>query len=182
MSKIVVSGLTALFFATSSLAHAQATDPAQQSTSEVRSVTNQRIDVVKFALQLTPEQTKFWPAIEEAIRARAEARQQRVENVVARIKSLREGQPERDPIKVLQERAEALSERGANLKKLADAWQPLYATLSDGQKLRMRILVASVLHEMSESIENRRLQLEEEDVGIRGAIGAGAGESGVGRE
>jgi hypothetical protein len=29
----------------------------------------------------------------------------------------------------LNRRAEALSERAADLKKLADAWQPLYQTL-----------------------------------------------------
>jgi hypothetical protein len=37
-----------------------------------------RIDLVKAALQLTPDQQKYWPAIENAIRARAEDRKARL--------------------------------------------------------------------------------------------------------
>ena len=36
-----------------------------------------RIDLVKAALQLTPDQQKYWPAVENAIRARAEDRKAR---------------------------------------------------------------------------------------------------------
>src|SRR5262249_38652512 len=35
-----------------------------------------RIGIVKAVLQLTPEQAKYWPAVEEAIRARAQAQYQ----------------------------------------------------------------------------------------------------------
>jgi hypothetical protein len=40
-----------------------------------------------------------------------------------RVSELREGG---DPIEGLRERADALAQRAAGLKKLADAWQPLY--------------------------------------------------------
>src|SRR5215470_2495987 len=35
-----------------------------------------RIGIVKAVLQLTPEQAKYWPAVEEAIRGRAQAQYQ----------------------------------------------------------------------------------------------------------
>jgi hypothetical protein len=47
---------------------------------------------------------------------------------------LRTEDSDRDFIKVLETHANNLTERGTELKKLVDAWQPLYATLSDEQK------------------------------------------------
>jgi hypothetical protein len=40
-----------------------------------------------------------------------------------------DGPRERTPVELMRERADVLAQRAANLKKLADAWQPLYATL-----------------------------------------------------
>jgi hypothetical protein len=37
--------------------------------------------MIKAALQLTPDQEKYWPAVEDAIRARAQNRQARWERV-----------------------------------------------------------------------------------------------------
>ena len=39
----------------------------------------------------------------------------------------------RDPVAFLDRRADALTQRSQDLKKLADAWRPLYATLSPEQ-------------------------------------------------
>jgi hypothetical protein len=44
---------------------------------------------------------------------------------------------DRNPVEFLQRRSTALAQRSADLKKLADAWQPLYQTLSPDQKKRM---------------------------------------------
>jgi len=41
----------------------------------------------------------------------------------------------------MHRRADALAQRGASLKKLADAWQPLYQSFNPDQKRRMRLLV-----------------------------------------
>ena len=83
-----------------------------------------RIAIVTSALQPKPEQEKYWPAIEDAVRARAEARQQRM----AALDEV-ENQKDVDPFKLLSMRADPLAQKGAALKKLADAWKPLYATL-----------------------------------------------------
>ncbi|WP_290988500.1 Spy/CpxP family protein refolding chaperone [Hyphomicrobium sp.] len=136
-------------------------------------VTTNRIDVVKAALQLRPDQMQYWPAVEEAIRARAEGRRERIENMMSRME---EGQFDRNFVQVLQNRADNLVARGTELKKLADAWQPLYSTLDDAQKRRMRVLGVLILHRMREGMEARRERMEDEGGGAM--MGAGAGEMG----
>jgi hypothetical protein len=149
----------------------------QQAQTEPRDLTDVRIEVLRDALQLSPEQAKYWPAVEEAIRARAEARNERIEHFVAR---LREPQPDRNFVRVLQNRADNLSERASGLKRLADAWQPLYPTLTDAQKRRMRILAVVAMRDIREGIEARRMDMDDEDAW--GAMtGASSGESGFGR-
>ena len=69
----------------------------------------------------------------------------------------------RDPITFLQRRSEALAQRSADLDKLAEAWQPLYKTLSPEQRQRMAALAIFVLHDMSDVVERRRAQSEDED-------------------
>ena len=56
-----------------------------------------------------------------------------------------------------------LAQRAAGLKKLADAWQPLYASLNDAQKERLRFLAVYVLQEMRDAVESRRMQSEDEE-------------------
>jgi hypothetical protein len=127
-----------------------------------------RIDLVKAALLLTPDQQKYWPAIENAIRARAEDRKARLAKIVETVgKRADESSVEvfrnRDPIAFLQRRSEALAQRSADLDKLAEAWQPLYKTLSPEQRQRMAALAIFVLHDMSDVVERRRAQSEDED-------------------
>ena len=146
MLKIVAAGATALFITASPLAYAQTPSgaaPERLSIAAWNTLTDLRIDLVKAALQLTPEQAKYWPPIESAIRARAQNRQAR--------------------LAFLKRRADALAQRSADLKKLADAWQPLYQTLSPEQKQRMGALTLFVLHDMSDAVEQRRAQSEDED-------------------
>jgi hypothetical protein len=126
-----------------------------------------RIDVVKVALKLTPEQEKYWPPIEDAIRARAKDRQARFAEMEKRVGELREGNPvevlrNRDTVAFLQRRADALAQRSADLKRLADAWEPLYKTLRPDQKQRMAFLTLYVLHEVRNAAEERS-EADEED-------------------
>jgi hypothetical protein len=125
-----------------------------------------RIDVVRAALQLTPDQEKYWPAVEDAIRARAKNRQVRFAEVEKRVGELREGNPvevlrNRDTVDFFQRRADALAQRSAALKNLAAAWEPLYKTLSPDQKQRMAFITLYVLHEVRNAAEERT---EDEEV------------------
>ena len=67
---------------------------------------------------------------------------------------------DRNPVEFMQRRAEALTQRGADLKKLADAWQPLYQTLTADQKRRLGHLAIVTLHELRSGVEHRHLQAE----------------------
>jgi hypothetical protein len=101
------------------------------SAADLNALTDARVGIIKAALQLTPDQEKYWPAVEEAIRARAKNRQpgwngSRNCAIAAQWKRF----DERNPVELMQRRAEILSQRAADLKKLADAWEPLYKTLT----------------------------------------------------
>jgi hypothetical protein len=119
-------------------------------------------------LQLTPEQEKFWPAIEDAIRARAKDRKARLENLEKEANELRgrslfEILLDRSPSDFLTRRADALTERAADLKKLADAWRPLYQTLTPDQRRRLAHVEMIALREMRRALEHRRLLSADED-------------------
>jgi hypothetical protein len=164
MLKTVAAGLTALFVTASSLAYAQAPsaagseqDNARPSAADLNALTDARIGIVKAALQLTPEQAKYWPAVEEAIRNRAMGRQVRLA-ALARQRD----QGDRDPIDSVRHRADALAQRAAELKQLADAWQPLYATLTPDQKQRLRFFAVNILRMVPRAVELRRTETEEE--------------------
>ena len=173
MLKLVTSGLTALFVAVSPLAYAQAPSSGaveRLSAADVGTLTDARINIVKTALQLTPDQEKYWPVIEDAVRARAKDRQARITTAAARANELRERSPiealrDRNPVDFMHRRADALAQRAADLKKLADAWQPLYQTLNPEQKRRMAALALIVLREARDAVEQRRLQSEDDDGG-----------------
>jgi hypothetical protein len=159
--------LTALLVTGSSLVYAQTPsstagmqDRPRLSQSDLKALTDARVAVVKAALQLTPEQEKYWPALEEAIRARSTTRQQRLAALAEKLR----GQPANvDPAELLRERADNLIQRGTELKKLVDAWQPLWQTLNTDQKERMRILARGVLRLVWNAVEERRMGMEEED-------------------
>ncbi len=192
MLKVAAVGVAALFMATSpfgSSASAQGmmqrdTGPGtmgsgtmgsgtmgmmqRPNAAELDALTDMRIDLIKSALQLTPEQQRLWPAVEEAIRMRAKNREARLEQFIETTGARAQETPiealrNRDPIAFLNRRADALAQRSADLKQLSSAWQPLYATLTPEQKRRMVAVSLFVLHDMSNAIENRRMQLEDEE-------------------
>ena len=173
MLKIVAVAATAFFVTASPLAYAQtpstATAPSERlNAADWSKLTDLRIDLIKGALQLTPEQQKLWPPIENAIRARAEDRKARLAKVAETMGKRADESPadtmaNRDPIAFLQRRAEALAQRSVDLNKLAEAWQPLYKTLNPEQRQRMAALAIFVLRDMSDIVERRRALSEDDD-------------------
>jgi LTXXQ motif family protein len=169
MLKIVAAGITALLVMASPHAYAQATSNGERSsTANLSALTDMRIDIVKAALQLTPDQEKYWSAIENAIRDRARDRQARIADVAERVAERRdsnvgEALRNRDPVDFMRRRADALEQRGADLKKLADAWQPLYQTLKPDQKKRMAFLTLVVLRDISDARGQRPMQFEDDE-------------------
>ena len=166
--KNITLATTAALIATSPVAYAA--DPSSStvgmthpSAADFNSLTDARVAMTKAALQLTAEQEKYWPAVEDAIRTRAKNRQARWE----RVAELRDNGPVealhgRNPIELMQRRAELMSQRAADLKKLADAWEPLFKTLSQDQKKRMAFVTVVAARGIRDTIE-RRIDSDDDD-------------------
>jgi hypothetical protein len=102
-----------------------------------------RIAAVKAGLKLTPDQEKLWPAVENSVRDFAKLRidraNARMEERKARETSGDNATPP-NPVERLQKRADTMAATAASLKKIAEAADPLYKTLDDGQKRRLAVL------------------------------------------
>lgn len=102
-----------------------------------------RIAAVHAGLKLTADQEKLWPPVESAVRDLVKLR---IDRANARMKAMdeaeAEGQPRPDdnPVAHLRERADNMAASAAAMMKIADAADPLYKTLDDGQKRRLAIL------------------------------------------
>jgi hypothetical protein len=159
MLKRVVGLVCLVFVASSSLAYAQQASAPRINQADLNALTDARIAVVKAALQLTPDQAKYWQAVEDAMRARAQTRYARIAAVADQFAPGREV----DPIALFRGRADALAQRAVELKKLVDAWEPLYRSLSPEQKERMRLLAARVMPVLSAALDTRRMRAYDED-------------------
>ena len=172
MIRKIAVATTAILITASPLAYAAETSSStvgmtHPSGADLKSLEDARVAMIKAALQLTPDQEKYWPAVEEAIRTRAKNRQARWE----RLAQLRDTSPlealhERNPVELMQRRAESLSQRGADLKKVADAWEPLFKTLSEDQKKRMAFVTVVAARGLRDTIEQRieqRMESEDDD-------------------
>jgi hypothetical protein len=170
MLKTISAGMTVLAVVTgASIAYAQSpfAGPVSQriTAADLNALTDARIAIIKGTLQLSADQEKYWPAIEEAIRTRAKARQARLENITtgAADRSPIEALRDRNPVEFLNRRADALAQRSADLKKLAAAWQPLYQSLMPDQKRRLGLLTLIALRELRDRVEQRRMDAAEDD-------------------
>jgi hypothetical protein len=85
MIKKIAVAATAVLITASPLAYAAETSSTvgmrTPSAADLNALTDAHVGVIKAALQLTPDQEKYWPAVEEAIRASAKNRQARLERV-----------------------------------------------------------------------------------------------------
>jgi hypothetical protein len=163
----MIGFVAALFIVGAPLAHAQQAttspggppDHGRLNPAEFKMLTDIRVGVIKAALQLTPEQEKLWPAVDEAIRARAETRYRRLAARGERMDQARDV----DPVQLYRQRADVLADRAAGLRKLADAWQPLYQSLTPDQKTRLRLVTVHAIEGLRTALENRRMDLDDEE-------------------
>jgi hypothetical protein len=99
-----------------------------------------RIAAVHAGLKLNADQEKLWPPVEAAVRDFAKLR---IDRANARMKAQDAAggqQAPDDPVARLRERADNMTASAAALKKIADAADPLYKTLDEGQKRRLTML------------------------------------------
>ena len=107
-------------------------------------------------MQLTPEQQKYWPAIESAIRAKAQNRQPAFNSADGRNVSMNaiEGWRNRDAVAFLNRRADALHNDPPTLRSLPMRGNHFTGSTPE-QKQRMGALTIFVLRDMSDVVEQR---------------------------
>jgi len=167
MRKRMIGVVAALFIVGAPVTHAQQAtsgpggtpESGRRSQADVKMLTDIRVGVIKAALQLTPEQEKLWPAVEDAIRARAETRYRRLAALRERMGQSRDI----DPVQLYRQRADVLADRAAGLRKLADAWQPLYQSLTPDQKTRLGLVTVHAIEGFRTAMENRRMEMDDEE-------------------
>lgn len=145
MWKAVLAGTTALTIAGAGLAFAQQSQPNdaprwRPTAEDVAALTDARIAALRTGLKLTAEQEKNWPAVEAAIRELAKQRADRMAAFRA-ARPAGDNAQRPDTIARLRRGADAMSTRAAGLKRLADASEPLYNSLDEGQKRRFSLLM-----------------------------------------
>src|SRR6266702_5244343 len=145
MKKILLAGVAALAIAGSTVVYAQHRPwfhaPVRLSPEDRAALTDARIAAVKAGLKLTPDQEKLWPPVEAAVRDFAKLR---IDRANARMNAQRNDSQDQqkpdDPVARLRDRADTMAATAAAMKRIADAADPLYKTLDDGQKRRLAIL------------------------------------------
>ena len=147
MKKFAIAGIAALAIAGSTAVYAQQHRPwfqehmrhMRMSPEDRAAFTDARIAAVHAGLKLNADQEKLWPPVEAAVRDFAKMR---IDRANARMNALRneDQQTPDDPVTRLRERADNMATSAVALKKIADAADPLYKTLDDGQKRRLAVL------------------------------------------
>jgi hypothetical protein len=153
MKKVLLAGVAALAIAGTTAVYAQHRpwfhEHMRMSPEDRAAFADARIAAVHAGLKLTPDQEKLWPPLEAAVRDFAKLRIDRANARMnadsakpdsARPDDSMAAQTQDDPVARLRQRADDMATSGAALKKIADAADPLYKMLDDGQKRRLRIL------------------------------------------
>lgn len=145
MRKFTIAAIAVLSIAGSGAVYAQYHRPWMEHFRHIRmnpedraAFVDARIAAVHAGLKLNADQEKLWPPVEAAVRDFAKLRIDRA-NARMNAPSGDADQPE-DPVARLRQRAEDMGAASAALKKIADAADPLYKTLDEGQKRRLAVL------------------------------------------
>jgi LTXXQ motif family protein len=99
-----------------------------------------KIASVHAGLKLNADQEKLWPPVESAVRDLVKIRLDRANARVQAPADAQSPQNADDPVTRLRERADTMAATATAMKKIADAADPLYKTLDDGQKRRLAVL------------------------------------------
>src|SRR3954449_2246613 len=143
MKKVLLAGTAALVLAGSTAVYAQHRpwfhNHMRMSAEDRAAFADARIASVHAGLKLTPDQEKLWPPVEAAVKEFAKLR---IDRANARMNPPKDDASQKpdDPVARLRERADTMATSAAAMKKIADAADPLYKTLDDGQKRRLAVL------------------------------------------
>jgi hypothetical protein len=144
MRKFTIAAVAVLAIAGSTAVYAQhrhwSFNHMRMNPEDRAAFADARIAAVHAGLKLSADQEKLWPPVETAVREFAKLR---IDRANARMNAgpgdASQQKPD-DPVARLRERADNMATSAAAMKKIADAADPLYKTLDDGQKRRLALL------------------------------------------
>jgi hypothetical protein len=144
MRKFTIAAVAVLAIAGSTAVYAQhrhwSFNHMRMNPEDRAAFADARIAAVHAGLKLSADQEKLWPPVEAAVREFAKLR---IDRANARMNAApgdaSQQQPD-DPVARLRERADNMATSATAMKKIADAADPLYKTLDDGQKRRLAAL------------------------------------------
>jgi hypothetical protein len=144
MRKFAIAAVAVLAIAGSTAVYAQhrhwGHGFSRMSPEDRSAYTDARIAAVHAGLKLTADQEKLWPPVEAAIKDFAKLR---IDRANARMNPPNDDSSQQkpdDPVARLRDRAENMAATAGAMKKIADAADPLYKTLDEGQKRRLAVL------------------------------------------
>ena len=145
MRKFAIAAVAVLAIAGSTAVYAQhrhwgGHGFSRMSPEDRSAYADARIAAVHAGLKLTADQEKLWPPVEAAVKEFAKLR---IDRANARMNAPQDDSSQQkpdDPVARLRDRAENMAATAAAMKKIAEAADPLYKTLDDGQKRRLAVL------------------------------------------
>jgi hypothetical protein len=148
MRKFAIASVAVLAIAASTAVYAQHSwfhdrmmGHTRMSAEDRAAMADAKIAAVHAGLKLTADQEKLWPPVEGAVRDLVKIRIDRAKaREAAEAAANGADQPKPDPVARLRNRADRMAVTATALKKIADAADPLYKTLDDGQKRRLAML------------------------------------------
>ncbi len=145
MKRTVLGVAAALAVSGSALALTAAAEGDQQPSHAERmqhwaadreTMLDAKLAGMKAGLELTPDQEKLWSPFESAVKDAAKSRMDAMQEMMR----TREQGERMSPVDRLEAMAEHLSKGAADVKNIADAAKPLYASLNDSQKHKFGML------------------------------------------
>jgi hypothetical protein len=144
MRKFTIAAVAVLVIAGSTAVYAQhrhwSYGHMRMNPEDRAAFADARIAAVHAGLKLSADQEKLWPPVEAAVKEFAKLRIDRANARMNAEKDDNSQQKPDDPVVRLRERADNMATSAAAMKKIADAADPLYKTLDDGQKRRLAVL------------------------------------------
>ena len=163
MNRYVIAPLAALALGASTLALTAAAAPNDQITSpngecaqhwaaDRQAVLDAKLTGMKAGLKLTPDQEKLWGPFEAAVRDGQKDRLDEMQKTM----EMRHGAERMSPVDLMDAWSNRLMQAATDMKKVADAAKPLYASLDDTQKHSFATLGHMLLPERARFAEMMR--------------------------
>jgi hypothetical protein len=144
MRKFAIAAVAVLAIAGSTTVYAQhrhwGHGFSRMSPEDRSAYADARIASVHAGLKLTADQEKLWPPVEAAVKDFAKLRLDRANARMNPPQGDSGQQKPDDPVARVRDRAANMAATAGAMTKIADAADPLYKTLDDGQKRRLAVL------------------------------------------